>query len=79
MSREGVGAPQRGDGARLEALAELVDALGGVGAVPAHVQAAELIFVETAHTTGWVQEKCKMSRGINGLLGSEGGGRTSKW
>ena len=37
-----------GNGAALQPLAELVDALGGVGALPARVEAAKLIPSETA-------------------------------
>ena len=48
----GIAEPERGDGARLEALAELVDALGGVGALPVAVMilvdAAERIPAKTA-------------------------------
>ena len=38
-----VGAPQRGHGAPLEPLAQLGDALGGVGAIAIPVEAAELV------------------------------------
>eukprot|EP00964_Phaeocystis_antarctica_P118566 scaffold82349_cov62-Phaeocystis_antarctica.AAC.4 len=37
------GALERGHGATLEALAQLGDALGGVGAVAATIEAAELV------------------------------------
>ena len=43
-----VGAPQRGHGAPLEPLAQLGDALGGVGAVPPAVDAAELVVGQAA-------------------------------
>ena len=39
----GGGAPKRGHGAALEPLAELDDALGGVGAVTLIIEAAELV------------------------------------
>jgi hypothetical protein len=39
----GGGAPERGHGASLERLAQLGDALGGVGAVAHEVEAAELV------------------------------------
>ena len=39
---------QRGHGALLEPLAKLGDALGGVGAVPPAVDAAELVVGQTA-------------------------------
>ena len=49
----GISAPERGDRAGFEALAELVDALGGVGALPVYIEAAEHIPLKTAtHTTG---------------------------
>ena len=44
----GGGALERGHGAPLERLAQLGDALGGVGAVPPAVDAAELVVGETA-------------------------------
>ena len=43
-----VGAPQRGHGAPLEPLAQLGDALGGVGAFVTMVDAAELVNVQAA-------------------------------
>ena len=56
--------PEGGDGAILEALAELVDALSSVGASQLtssiDEEAADGITVETAKR---VQEKCIMSRG----------------
>ena len=42
------GALERGHGALLECLAQLGDALGGVGADPPLVDAAELVAVQTA-------------------------------
>ena len=51
-----VGAPQRGHGAPLEPLAQLGDALGGVGALATTVDAAELVTAQAA--TG--------RRGVNG-------------
>ena len=43
-----VGAPQRGHGAPLEPLAQLGDALGGVGAVAMTVDAAEMVIIQAA-------------------------------
>ena len=43
-----VGAPQRGHGAPPEPLAELGDALGGVGAVATKIDAAELVEAQAA-------------------------------
>ena len=42
------GAPKRGHGATLERLAELGDALGGVGAVAVSTDAAELVVTQAA-------------------------------
>ena len=50
---------EAGDGAALQPLAQLVDALGGIGASPEPIKAAKVIPSETAKR---VQE-CKMSRG----------------
>ena len=47
------GALQRGHGAPLEPLAQLRDALGGVGATAARVEAAELVDGQTA--MGWAR------------------------
>ena len=44
----GGGALQRGHGAPLEPLAQLGDALGGVGAVAAPVEATKLVLGQTA-------------------------------
>ena len=44
----GGGAPERGHGAPLERLAQLVDTLGGVGAVSIFVEAAELVVIQPA-------------------------------
>ena len=44
----GGGAPKRGHGAPLEPLAELGDALGGVGAVTLIIEAAELVVIQAA-------------------------------
>ena len=44
----GGGALERGHGAPLEPLAQLGDALSGVGAVPPAVDAAELVVGQTA-------------------------------
>ena len=44
----GGGAPKRGHGAPLEPLAELGDALGGVGAVTLSIEAAELVVIQAA-------------------------------
>ena len=44
----GGGAPKRGHGAPLEPLAELGDALGGVGAEAVPVEATELVAGQTA-------------------------------
>ena len=49
----GVGALERGHGAPLEPLAQLRDALGGVGATAERVEAAELIVGQTA--MGWAR------------------------
>ena len=43
------GALERGHGAPREALAQLGDALGGVGAVPITVEAAELVVAQAAN------------------------------
>ena len=43
-----VGAPKRGHGAPLEPLAQLGDALSGVGATASRIEAAELVVLETA-------------------------------
>ena len=56
---QGKGAPQRGDGAGLEALAELVDALGGVRAFSHAVHAAEPVAVETARRGAGKVQKCQ--------------------
>ena len=45
------GAPQRGHEAPLERLAQLGDALGGVGAVPMLVDAAQRVTVQAAKKT----------------------------
>ena len=45
---QGGGALQRGHGAPLEPLAELGDALGGVGAVTLIIEAAELVVSQPA-------------------------------
>ena len=50
LQRSG-GALERGHGAPLEPLAQLRDALGGVGATAAQVEAAELVVGQTA--MGW--------------------------
>ena len=47
----GGGAPKRGHGAALESLAQLGDALGGVGAAAAMVKAAELVEGQTGKGT----------------------------
>ena len=47
-SMRGGGALERGHGAPLERLAQLGDALGGVGAAAAMVKAAELVVGQTA-------------------------------
>ena len=52
----GGGAPKRGHGAPLEPLAELGDALGGVGAVAITIDAAELVGIQAA----------KARRSVNG-------------
>ena len=44
----GGGALERGHGAPLEPLAELGDALGGVGAVTHIIEAAELVVIQAA-------------------------------
>ena len=44
----GGGAPERGHGAPLEPLAELGDALVGVGAVTIIIEAAELVGIQAA-------------------------------
>ena len=44
----GGGAPKRGHGAALEPLAQLGDALGGVGAVTLMIEAAELVVGQAA-------------------------------
>ena len=44
----GGGAPERGHGAPLEPLAELGDALGGVGAAALMIEAAELVGIQAA-------------------------------
>ena len=44
----GGGAPKRGHGAPPEPLAELADALGGVGAVTLIIEAAELVVIQAA-------------------------------
>ena len=49
----GGGALERGHGAPLEPLAQLRDALGGVGAIAERVEAAELIVGQTA--MGWAR------------------------
>ena len=49
----GGGALERGHGAPLEPLAQLRDALGGVGATAARVEAAELVVGQTA--MGWAR------------------------
>ena len=48
----GGGALERGHGATLEALAQLGDALGGVGAVAATIDAAELVAEQAASKGG---------------------------
>ena len=50
------GALERGNGAALEALAQLVDALGGVGAAAVLIKAAELVGGQAA----------KARRSVNG-------------
>ena len=47
-SMRGGDALERGHGAPLERLAQLVDTLGGVGAVSTFVEAAELVAGQTA-------------------------------
>ena len=49
----GGGALERGHSAPLEPLAQLRDALGGVGAIAERVEAAELIVGQTA--MGWAR------------------------
>ena len=49
----GGGALERGHGAPLEPLAQLRDALGGVGAKAVRVEAAELVVGQTA--MGWAR------------------------
>ena len=44
----GGGAPERGHGAPLEPLAQLGDAVGGVGALAVRVDAAQLVIAQTA-------------------------------
>ena len=44
----GGGAPKRGHGAPLQPIAELGDALGGVGAVTLIIEAAELVVIQAA-------------------------------
>ena len=50
----GGSAPKRGHGAHLEPLAELGDALGGVGAVTPIIEAAELVVNQAAKGRGSV-------------------------
>ena len=52
----GGGALERGDGAALERLAQLVDALGSVGAAAVIIEAAELV----------VGQAAKARRSVNG-------------
>ena len=52
----GGGAPERGHGAALEALAQLVDALRSVGAAAVMIEAAELVAGQAA----------KARRSVNG-------------
>ena len=47
-STRGGGVPERGHGASLDPLAQLVDALCGVGALSTTVEAAELVIVQAA-------------------------------
>ena len=67
------GALERGHGASLERLAQLVDALGGVGAAASVVKAAELVASQTAMG----KEECQwaLTRNANTL----GRGRTLGW
>ena len=57
VSTLGRSAPERGHGACLEPLAQLGDALGGVGALSTPVEAAELVVAQAA----------KLEEGVNGL------------
>ena len=50
----GGGALERGDGAALERLAQLVDALGSVGAAAVIIEAAELVVGQAAKREGGV-------------------------
>ena len=47
-STRGGGALERGDGAALERLAQLVDALGSVGAAAVRIEAAEVVARQAA-------------------------------
>ena len=52
-TRRGGDALERGHGAPLEPLAELGDALGGVGAVTLIIEAAELVVTQAVKAWGW--------------------------
>ena len=61
----GGGALKRGHGAPFERLAQLGDALGGVGAIAITIDAAELVVVQTAMG----KEACQwaLTEGIRGV------------
>ena len=63
----GGGAPERGHGASLERLAQLGDALGGVGAAAATVKAAELVSAKLPREGG-------VSMGADTKANARGGG-----
>jgi hypothetical protein len=70
----GGGALERGHGAPLEPLAQLRDALGGVGATAAIIEAAELVAGQTA--MGWArmvrEQEFMMSAGADTKASSMG-------
>ena len=63
----GGGTLERGHGALLEPLAQLGDALGGVGALASPIDATELVIGQTA-VHGW----CQRGDGENVSEGSKG-------